>query len=123
MKDENKRDLGLRTRSFALAVIGLYGALPKSTVAQVLGRQLLRSGTSVGAHYREARRGKSVADFVSKIEGLLQEIDESAYWIDLLSEAKLLKQAVAQPLLVETEELMSIFVTVAKQAKLKLPKR
>ena len=123
MKDENKRDLGLWTRSFALAVIGLYGALPKSTVAQVLGRQLLRSGTSVGAHYREARRGKSVADFVSKIEGLLQELDESAYWIDLLSEAKLLKQAVAQPLLVETEELMSIFVTVAKQAKLKLPKR
>ena len=123
MKDENKRDLGLRTRSFALAVIGLYGALPKSTVAQVLGRQLLRSGTSVGAHYREARRGKPVADFVSKIEGLLQELDESAYWIDLLSEAKLLKQAVAQPLLVETEELMSIFVTVAKQAKLKLPKR
>ncbi len=123
MKDENKRDLGLRTRSFALAVIGLYGALPKSTVAQVLGRQLLRSGTSVGAHYREARRGKSVADFASKIEGLLQEIDESAYWIDLLSEAKLLKRAVAQPLLVETEELMSIFVTVAKQAKLKLPKR
>ena len=123
MKDENKRDLGLRTRAYALAVIGLYGALPKSTVAQVLGRQLLRSGTSVGAHYREARRGKSVADFVSKIEGLLQELDESAYWMDLLHEAKVVKSLTMNPLIVETEELMSIFVTVAKQAKLKLPKR
>jgi four helix bundle protein len=123
MKDEIERDLGLRTRSFALAVIGLYGSLPKSTVAQVLGRQLLRSGTSVGAHYREARRGKSVADFVSRIEGLLQELDESAYWIDLLHEARVTKSSAIKPLMVETDELMSIFVTVAKKAKLKLPKR
>jgi len=113
----------LRTRSYALAVIGLYGALPKSTVAQVLGRQLLRSGTSVGAHYREARRGKSVADFFSKIEGLLQELDESAYWMDLLNEAKIIKARAIQPLQAETEELIAIFVTVVKQAKQKMQRR
>ena len=122
MKDENKRDLGERTRAYALAVIELYGLLPKSTVAEVLGRQLLRSGTSVGAHYREARRGKSVADFVSKIEGLLQELDESSYWIELLHESKTAKPNTIQPLLAETEELIAIFVTVAKQAKRKLPR-
>ena len=125
MKDENThgRDLGGRTRAYALAVIDLYGVLPKSTVAQVLGQQLLRSGTSVGAHYREARRGKSTADFVSKIEGLLQELDESAYWMELLQDAKVVKAGTIRSLLSETEEMIAIFVTVTKRAKLKLPKR
>jgi four helix bundle protein len=68
MKKAN-RNLAARTKRFALEIIQLYSALPKSTVAQVLGRQLLRSGTSVGAHYREANRAKSNADFISKVEG------------------------------------------------------
>ena len=89
MKNHDQEDLAHRTRRFALAVIRLYVALPKSTVSYILGRQLLGSGTSVGAHYREARRAKSNADFISKIEGALQELDETAYWLELLREAGL----------------------------------
>jgi four helix bundle protein len=73
-----------RTKDFALAIIRLYATLPKKTEAQILGRQILRSGTSVGAHYREAQRAKSNADFISKIEGGLQEIEETCYWLELL---------------------------------------
>ena len=112
-----QEDLAARTRRFALAVIRLYGVLPGSTVAAVLGRQLLRSGTSVGAHYREARRAKSNADFISKVEGALQELDESAYWLELLREAKLVRESAANTLVAESNELISIFVSVVRQAK------
>ena len=80
MKAENNDpgNLIVRTRRFALDAIQLYSVLPKTTVAQVLGKQFLRSATSVGAHYREAQRAKSTPDFVSKIEGALQELDETA---------------------------------------------
>jgi four helix bundle protein len=74
MKEAQRQDLGKRTKDFALRIIRLYAALPKTTEAQVIGKQVLRSGTSVGAHYREARRAKSDADFISKIEGALQEL-------------------------------------------------
>ena len=117
MKQGNSRDLALRTKAFALIVVGFYSVLPKSTVAQVLGRQLLWSGTSGGAHYREANRAKSYADFISKIEGALQELDETSYWLDLLSESKIGPTAELQGLLSESEELISIFVAVAKSAK------
>jgi len=76
--------LGDRTRDFALRVIRLYSALPKTTEAQVIGKQLLRSGTSVGAHWREGSRARSDAEFISKIEGGLQELEESVYWMELL---------------------------------------
>ena len=112
-----ERDLVRRTRRYALAVIKLYSNLPKSTVAQVVGRQLLRSGTSVGAHYREANRAKSNADFISKIEGALQELDETAYWLELLGDSKTAAQDQLDALCLETEELISIFVTIAKAAK------
>ena len=117
MKDEKYRNLAVRTKAYALRVISFYSALPKSTVAQVLGRQLLRSATSVGAHYREAKRGKSTADFISKIEGALQELDETAYWLELLAESKTGSAAELRGLMNETEELISIFVTVVKSAK------
>src|SRR5258705_13970209 len=71
------RDLSQRTKQFALRIIKLSSALPKRGAAQVLGNQVLKSGTSPGAHYREARRAKSDADFISKIEGALQELDET----------------------------------------------
>lgn len=74
-----ERDLPQRTKEFALRIIRLYVALPKTTEAQVLGKQVLRSGTSIGAHYREASRAKSNADFISKIETALQELDETCY--------------------------------------------
>ncbi len=107
-------DLISRDRRFALTVIRLYGGLPKSVEAQVLGKQLLRSGTSVGTHYREAQRAKSTADFISKVEGALQELDETAYWLELLEETGITD---ADELLAETEELIAIMVTIAKKAK------
>lgn len=79
MTDEKMKDLRVRTKEFALRIIRLYSNLPKSTVAQVLGKQVLRSGTSVGAQYREGQRAKSDADFISKTEGVLQELDETSY--------------------------------------------
>jgi four helix bundle protein len=71
--------LRVRTKAFALRIVLLSAALPKSTEAQVLGKQVLRSGTSVGAHYREAHRARSTAEFVSKLECGLQELDETCY--------------------------------------------
>jgi four helix bundle protein len=117
MKDERTEDLRVRTKAYALRIIRLYSALPKQPVAQVLGRQVLRSGTSVGAHYREAFRAKSRADFISKMEGALQELDETLYWIELLADAGAVQARQLQPLLVETDELISIFVTIVKRTK------
>ena len=91
MKDEKEQDLKARTKTFALRIIRLYTSLPKSTEAQVLGKQVLRSGTSVGAHYREANRAKSDADFINNIEGALQELEETGYWLELLVESEIVK--------------------------------
>jgi len=117
MKELDARDLRARTKAFALRIIRLYSSLPKSTEAQVLGKQLLRSGTSVGAHYREATRARSPAEFVSKIEGGLQELEETVYWLELLIDASLINESRLCELLREAEELMSIFVSSAKTAK------
>ena len=83
----------------------------------MLGKQALRSGTSVGAHYREAHRGKSTPDFINKIEGALQELDETLYWIELLTESEIVPASRLQPLWEEANELIAILVTVAKNAK------
>jgi four helix bundle protein len=107
----------VRTKRVALDVVSLYASLPKSTFAQVLGRQLLRSGTSVGAHYREACRAKSDADFISKIEGGLQELDETVYWFELLAESKTVSHESVERLTSEANELISIFVSVVKSLK------
>ncbi|HKA43554.1 MAG TPA: four helix bundle protein [Burkholderiales bacterium] len=106
-----------RTKRFALAIIRLYSSLPRTVLEQVLGRQILRSGTSVGSHYREACRAKAKADFVSKIEGALQELEETIYWLELLYEANIVKVARVEPLMAEGNELISIFVTVVKSVK------
>ena len=118
-EDEHHLELGKRTKDFALRIIRLYAALPKTTEAQVIGKQLLRSGTSVGAHYREARRAKSDADFISKNEGALQELDETGYWLELLSEANIVEPRRLTPLLDENGELIAIFVTIVKKVKSK----
>ena len=117
MKDEKPEDLKLRTKKFALRIIRLYSDLPKAMVAQVLGRQVLRSGTSVGAQYREAFRAKSRADFISKMEGALQELDETQDWLELLVDSDTIAIKELQPLLNETNELSAIFVTVVKRTK------
>src|SRR5260370_782578 len=111
------QDLRSSTKAVALGVIRLYVALPKTALAQVLGGQILRAGTSVGAHYREACRAKSDADFVSKIEGALQELDETVYWTELISEGKIFSERRLKPLCDEAEELIAIFVTMVKNVK------
>ena len=116
MVKENQ-ELRTRTKNFALRIIRLYTSLPKTTQAQILGKQVLRSGTSVGAHYREACRAKSDADFVSKMEGALQELDETAYWLELLVESGIVKAARLKPLMQETDELIAIFVTIVNKVK------
>jgi four helix bundle protein len=112
-----KGDLRSRTKAFALRIVRLYTSLPKTTEAQILGKQMLRSGTSVGAHYREAKRSRSTAEFVSKLEGGLQELEETVYWLELLIEAGIVKESRLIELLQESEELISIFVSSAKTAK------
>lgn len=77
--NETRLDLRSRTKKFALRIVRLYSALPETTVAQILGKQMLRSGTSVGAHYHEAYRSPYDAEFISKIEGGLQELEETIY--------------------------------------------
>src|SRR6266478_8432278 len=94
----SRQDMRKRTKDFALRIVRLYAALPKNAIAQVLGKQILRSGASVGAQYREACRAKSNADFISKIEGALQELDETLYWLELIGEAEILPMSRLQPL-------------------------
>src|SRR6266508_4022642 len=117
MKSMAPLDLETRTTEFALRVIKLYSALPNKTEAQVLGKQLLRCGTSVGAHYREAKRAKSDLDFISKIEGALQELDETSYWLELIERSGIIAARRLAPLRNETVELTKILVTVVKRAK------
>ena len=108
-------DLRERTKRFALRIIRMYAALPKEQVAQVLGKQVLRSGTSIGAHYREASRARSDAEFLSKMRLALQELDETAYWLELLVESDIVPINKLGDLMSETDELLAIFVTIAKK--------
>lgn len=117
MKEDGSQDLRARTKAFALRIIKLYTALPQNSVSQVLGKQVLRSGTSVGAHYYGACRAKSDADFINKIEGGLQELDETIYWLELISEAGIFTEERLKPLHDEASELTAIFVTIAKNVK------
>jgi four helix bundle protein len=111
------RDLRERTTEFAPRVVRMYCALPKTAEAQVLGKQALRSGTSVGAHYREASRARSKKEFVSKLEGGLAELEETAYWLELLAKAGIVSADRLQPLRDETSELIRILVASARTAK------
>jgi four helix bundle protein len=114
-KDET--DLRERTKSFALRVVRMFSALPKTTEAQVLGKQLLRSGTSIGANYREAYRGRSKAEFIAKCGDCLREIEETAYWLELLVDTQIVPSEKLQPLREECDELTAIFVTILKRSK------
>jgi four helix bundle protein len=119
MKEDGLQDLRARTKSFALRIIKLYTALPKTLEAQVLGKQILRSGTSVGAHYHEACRAKSDADFINKLEGGLQELEETLYWLELIVEANIFAEERLKPLHLEADELTAMFVTMVKNVKSK----
>jgi four helix bundle protein len=113
----NEKDLRDRTKALALRIVRMFSALPKTTEAQVLGKQLLRSGTSIGANYREAFRARSKAEFIAKCGDSLREIEESAYWLELLVEAEIVSAEKLAPLRQECEELTAIFVTIVKRAK------
>lgn len=116
MNDE--KDLGPRTKMFARRVIRCYAALPKSdTIAQVLGKQMLRAGTSVGANYREARRARSKAEFISKIGDCLKEADETLYWLELILEETIVPARRLEPLVQEADELVAIFMTISKRSR------
>ena len=111
--DELKR----RTRAFALRVIRLADSLPRTRTADVLGRQLLRSGASVGANYRAACRARSNADFIAKMGIVEEEADETIYWMQLVIDAKLVKPEAMRPLLQEADELLAITVASVNTAR------
>ena len=117
MNSERKNDLPDRTKSFALEIIRVMDALPRTTSAQVLGKQVLRSATSVGANYREAYRGRSKAEFISKCGDSLRELEETAYWLELLVDGKIVPAERVSALRQECDELIAIFVTILKRSK------
>ena len=117
MKNEEK-DLLPRTKTFARRIIHLYCSLSKTyTVSQVLGKQVLRSGTSVGANYREANRARSKAEFISKLGDCLKETDESLYWLELFLEENIVPEKKLSALVTEANELVAIFITILKKAR------
>lgn len=114
---EGREDLRDRTKRFALRIIRLFQALPLTTEAQIIGKQILRSATSVGAQYREAFRAKSDADFINKLQSCSQELEETVYWLELLIEAEIMSAHKLTDLIQEADELMSIFVTIVRKVK------
>jgi four helix bundle protein len=112
-----RNDLRERTKSFGLRTIRMFVTLPKTAEAQVLGKQVLRSGTSIGANYREAYRGRSKPEFISKCGDCLKEIEETGYWLELLVDAGIVSANKLAPLRQEITELTAIFVTIIKRSK------
>ncbi|RPH92718.1 four helix bundle protein [candidate division KSB1 bacterium] len=110
-------DLRERTRAYALRIIRLYQALPKTGASPIIGKQILRAGTSVGAHVAEASRAKSRADFTNKIDGAMQELEETLYWLDLLAGSGIVKPVKLKALADESSELMAIFVSMVKKTR------
>ena len=113
----NREEMKKRTKMFALQAIRLVDQLPRSTSGYVLGKQLMRSATSVGANYRSACRGRSKAEFIAKLGIVEEEADESGFWMELISEAGLLKPEVVADLMREANEITAIIVASLKTAK------
>ncbi|MBI5778563.1 MAG: four helix bundle protein [Planctomycetes bacterium] len=110
-------DLKIRTKKFALDIMQLAETLPRNKTGDVLGRQILRSGTSVGANYRAACRARSRADFISKLGIVEEEVDETLYWLELISDAKLGDSNQIKHLQKEASEITAIVVTSIKTAR------
>ena len=110
-------DLRVRTKQFALRVIRLFGALPKRTEVEVIGKQVLRSGTSVGANFREAFRARSDAEFLSKVGDCLKELEETCYWLELLVDGEILPADRLAALQSECNQLIAILTTISKKVK------
>lgn len=118
-KTEKTYDLRKRTKEFALQVVNLTLALPKHPQVQIIGNQLLRSGTSVGANYREGYRARSTQELISKLGICLQELEETIYWIELLEEGRLVLLGKLTEVKKEADELIAIFVSSVKTMKAK----
>ena len=114
-----QEEMKARTKQFALRVIKLVQSLPPNLVADVIGKQLLRSGTSVGANYRAACRAKSTADFINKLCIVEEEADESIYWMELLVDGEIVKANLLENLMEEANQILSIIVSSIKTSKLK----
>jgi len=113
----NKVDLERRTKQFSLQLIRFLESLPKNYLGESMGRQLLKSGTSIGANYREANRAESKADFIHKLAIAEKEASETAYWLELMAEAGMGSQEGATHLLQETKELLAIFTAAGRTSK------
>jgi len=121
-KTMDEEELKRRTKRFSLRVIKLVAALPKTREGRVIGDQLIRSGTSVGANYRSACRGRSKAEFISKLGVVEEEADESGFWMELIIETGLLKEEQVKPLLTEAEGIVAIMVSSRISASRSLSK-
>ena len=117
----NENELKARTKQFGLRVMNLVNALPKTTAGRTLGNQLIRSGTSVGANYRAACRGRSKAEFIAKIGTVAEEADESALWLEMIMDGGLFKPELVSPIHREAEELTAIFTASGRTAKANNP--
>jgi four helix bundle protein len=106
-----------RTKAFAVRIIKSFARHPKDEATRIIGRQFLRSGTSLAANYRAACRARSGADFISKISVVVEEADETLFWFELLVEAELIKMKLVEPLMNECEELLKIFAASRTTAK------
>ena len=112
-----REEMKLRTKNYAKRIVKLCSSLPGNWIAQTLGKQLLRSGTSVGANYRAVCRAKSGSDFVNKLRIVEEECDESMFWMELLVENNLVKASRLTELMKEADEIMAIVVASAKTAR------
>jgi four helix bundle protein len=110
----DEQEFKKRTKELALRVIKLVGALPKNTVSDVVGKQLIRSGTSVGANYRAACRARSTADLIAKLRIVEEEADECLYWMELIVEAKLVDATNLRSIMSETNEILAMTVASIK---------
>jgi len=113
----NKAELKQRTKEFALRIIKLVNVLPKTSTGKTIGSQLIRSGTSVGANYRAACRARSKNEFISKLGIVIEEADESSFWLELIIESNLIKKELIDLLLKEANEITAIMFTSRESAK------
>jgi len=114
---EQFQELQTRTRGFALRVVKLFRSLPKTDDARILGKQLLRSGTQIGANYRAACRARSRAEFVAKLGIVLEEADETVYWLEIMRDTGIFPEIKLREIVKEAKELVAIFVASVRKAK------
>ena len=115
--DTQAEQIKRQTKQFALRIIRLFRALPRAAEAQVIGRQLLRSGTAVAANYRAVCRARSKAEFIAKIGVVVEEADETVFWLEMLVEAGIVREERMEPLLKEANELLAIFAASQRTAR------